>query len=352
MFSEAIRVGIVGLGTNCRQRHVPGLRACPGLEITAVCNRRPQSTAETAAEFEIPLTFDRWESLVTSREIDAVVIGTWPYLHCPITMLALQAGKHVMTEARMAMNAAEAHQMLEASLQHPDLVTQIVPSPLGLEAHQVMKELLASGYLGELREVVALCTSDTFADPAASLHWRQDARLSGINMLALGIIHETMTRWVPDPISVQAQTQVFTPERVAAETGERRQVDAPDTVHVLTRMPGGACGLYHLSGVTRFGPREQVHLYGSEGTLKCSFAPGDRILGGRKGDRELREIPIPPEKAVGWRVEADFIDAIRGKKAIEFTDFAAGVRYMEFTEAVARSAQSGAAVDLPLERVV
>lgn len=347
MAIDTVRVGIVGLGTNTRLRHVPGLRACRDVEITAVCNRRPESTAAAAKEFGIPSIFSTWQELVRSDQIDAVVIGTWPYLHCPITLAALEAGKHVLTEARMAMNTDEARQMLEASRHHPDLVTQIVPGPCGLEAHQVMKDLLADGYLGQLREVAVLCAGDSLADPNSPIHWRQDASLSGVNMLALGILHETLIRWVPDPIRVLAQLHTFTTERLNSETGQRQTVTRPDSVHVLTHIFGDARGVYHFSGVTRFGPREQIHLYGSEGTLKCSFAPRDRIMGGRKGDGELQEIPIPKEKAGGWRVEADFIDAIRGTGTIEFTDFATGVRYMEFTDAVARSAETGAAVSIP-----
>jgi hypothetical protein len=64
---------------------------------------------------------------------------------------------------------------------------------------------------------------------------------------------------------------------------------------------------------------------------------------------ELREIPIPEEKALHWRVEADFVDAIRHRKPIRFTPFEIGVAYMEFTEAVARSAELAAPVELPLE---
>ena len=88
---------------------------------------------------------------------------------------------------------------------------------------------------------------------------------------------------------------------------------------------------------------------GSEGTLKYEMAPADRLLGARRGDAGLAEIEVPPEKEVCWRVEAEFIDAIRGRGKIEFTDFAAGLRYMEFTEAVARSAARGQPVTLPLE---
>ena len=104
-------------------------------------------------------------------------------------------------------------------------------------------------------------------------------------------------------------------------------------------MSGGAIGVYHLSSVIHHGPPPQVHLFGSEGTIKYLFAE-DRLLAGRGGE-EMREVEIPAEKAGGWRVEADFIDAIRGKKPIEFTDFSTGVRYMSFTAAVAQSAAEG-----------
>src|SRR5438477_559713 len=101
-----LKVGIIGAGANTKSRHIPGLRAVPDVEIVAVCNRRPESTREAAREFGIPRTFDNWQDLVGDPAIDAVVIGTWPYLHEPITLAALAAGKHVLTEARMARNAA------------------------------------------------------------------------------------------------------------------------------------------------------------------------------------------------------------------------------------------------------
>lgn len=345
---STIRVGIIGLGANTRLRHVPGLLACDDVEITGVCNRRPESTKAAAQEYGIAKTFDRWEDLIADTEIDAVMIGTWPYLHCQITLAALESGKHVLTEARMAMNAAEAHQMHQASQRRPELITQIVPSPLGLRAHQIVKELLADGYLGELREVVVLGTNAGLSDSDVPLHWRQSAEFSGLNALAMGILHEPLIRWVPDPTRVLAQSHIFTPQRTDSATGEMASVGTPDSMHILTELPGGARGVYHLSGVTHFGPPNQIHLYGSQGTLKYQFAPQDRLLGARRGDDELKEIPVPPEKEGGWRVEAEFIGAIRGQEKIEFTDFAAGVRYMEFTEAVARSAETGQAVNLPL----
>jgi predicted dehydrogenase len=103
-----IRIGIVGAGAVTRSRHIPGFRALPGVKIVGVCNQRRESSNRVAREFDIPRIFESWEHLVESDEIDAVVIGTWPYLHCPITLASLDAGKHVLTQARMAMNAREA----------------------------------------------------------------------------------------------------------------------------------------------------------------------------------------------------------------------------------------------------
>src|SRR5438552_17909711 len=109
MPNQPLRIGLIGAGDNMKSRHIPGFRALPDVEIVAVCNRRPGSTAAAAREFGIPRTFEHWQDLVADADVDAIVIGTWPYLHCPITLAALETGKHVLTEARLSLNAAEAH---------------------------------------------------------------------------------------------------------------------------------------------------------------------------------------------------------------------------------------------------
>ena len=78
------------------------------------------------------------------------MIGTWPYLHCPVTLAALAAGKHVLTEARMAMNAAEAHRMLAAARAHPELTCMVVPSPFTFAIDAAIAQRVTDGYLGEL----------------------------------------------------------------------------------------------------------------------------------------------------------------------------------------------------------
>jgi predicted dehydrogenase len=353
--SRKIRIGLIGAGGNTRTRHIPGLRAVADVDIVVVCNRRPESTTAVAREHGIPRTAAHWQDVVADAEVDAVVIGTWPYLHCPITLAALEAGKHVLTEARMAMNAAEAHRMLAASRQHPKLVAQVVPSPFGLKGDAVIRELLAEGYLGELREVRVTSLNAALADVAGPLSWRQDAALSGVNMLTLGILHETLMRWVAPPTRVLAQVHAHIPLRIDPESGVRRSVSTPDSVQVLAVLDDGARAVYQFSAATPFGQEMSITLYGTRGVLHYDLL-ADRIRGasvrrgGRPGGAEtLEEIPIPSEKAGGWRVEADFIEAIREGKPVELTDFATGVAYMEFTEAVACSAQRDEPIDLPLD---
>jgi predicted dehydrogenase len=355
MANRPLRIGLIGAGANTRTRHIPGLRALPDVTLVAVCNRRPESTAAIAHEHGIPRTYEHWEQVIADPEVDAVVVGTWPYLHCTITLAALARGKHVLTEARLSLNAAEAHRMLQAARQHPELVTQVVPSPFGLKGHDVMRELLTQGYLGQLREVHVFSRNAALADPAAPLSWRQDAALSGYNMLTLGIIHETLLRWVPPPVRVLAQVHAFLATRIDPQSGVRRPVGTPDSVQVLAVLEGGARAVYQLSGVTAFGQEAGIHLYGTEGVLFYDLLH-DRIRGassrgGRQAAQagELEEIPIPPERARAWRVEEDFVNAIRTGAAVELTDFASGVVYMEFTEAVARSAAEGVPIELPLE---
>ena len=145
MINQTIRVGFVGAGANTRKHHIPKLRAQPGVELVAVANRTKESSERVAREFGIPRVYDDWRNLVRAPDVDAVCIGTWPYVHCAITLAALDAGKHVLCEARMAMDAAEARRMLDGARRAPHLITQLVPAPNTLEVDAALQALFADG---------------------------------------------------------------------------------------------------------------------------------------------------------------------------------------------------------------
>jgi predicted dehydrogenase len=176
--------------------------------------------------------------------------------------------------------------------------------------------------------------------------------LSGYNMLTLGIVHETLMRWAPPPVEVFAQVHAHVASRIDPASGVRRGVGTPDSVQVLAVLQNGARATYHFSGMTPFGQTASIQLFGSDGVLSYDLA-ADRIHGASRRSgvasakmSELQEIAIPETKARAWTVEADFIAAIRERKPIEFTTFEAGVAYMEFTEAAARSAETGERVEM------
>lgn len=345
--SGEVRIGIVGAGQVARDRHLPGFRALPGVRVVGVCNRRRESASRVAREFDIPQVYGSWENLIDDDRVDAVVIGTWPYLHCPITLAALGAGKHVLTQARMAMNAREAGRMLDRSLECPGLATMIVPSPHGLAGDAFVRSLIAGGFLGALREVHVTGFSGDLADPETPLGWRQMAKYSGFNMLQLGILHESAMRWAPPVRRVFASASKQIPARVDPESGRETKVGTADSVQALTAHRGGARGTYRLSGVVWHSAGSSIALFGSEGTLVYDLKR-DELRGARRGEPDLKPMPIPDDLRGGWRSEADFVAAVRGERAVDRTTFADGAAYMQFTEAVARSSRHQLPVDLPL----
>jgi len=345
MSDQPVRIGLVGAGNNTRTRHIPGLKAIPGVEIVAVANRSRESGARVAAEFGIPRVYDSWQELVRAGDIDAVCIGTWPYMHCPITVAALEAGKHVLCEARMAMNAAEAKTMLAASRNRPELVAQIVPSPRTLEVDSTVQALLKSGFVGRLL-TLELSVSEGFVKPDAPLHWRQDKALSGFNILSMGIWYEGIQRWLGQATCVMAMALTAVGERRDA-SGNLRPVTVPDHVDILATFREGAIAHLRFSAVGGFAPPAELWLFGHDGTLRFHAATR-KLYGAQRGGKSLEEIVIPAEKRIGWRVEAEFISAIRGHEKVARTGFEEGVLYMEFTEAVSRSIAEGRAVSLPL----
>ena len=330
--SQPLRIGIIGAGHNTRARHIPGFKAIADVAVTAVCNRSSKSGEKVAAEFGIPKVAASWHEIVESPEIDAICIGTWPNLHAKITVAALRAGKHVLTEARMARNMAEAELMLAEAKLHPSLVTQIVPAPMSLPFDTTIIDFLATGALGTLREVVMISTNGSLADPATPLNWRQDYTLSGKNTLFLGIYYEMVLRWLQrEPMSLVASASVFTKERKDAE-GLLQPTVMPESLGVLGLYSDGCRLVGHFSGVETTAPRSEIRLNGSKAGLRLDLAR-DQLWLAEAGKTE-RQLEVSLAKRGSWHVEADFVDSIRTGKPVTLTNFKTGVSYMRFTEAV------------------
>lgn len=337
--SSRLRIGVIGAGGNTRAKHIPGFQKIPGVEVTVVCNRTMESGQKVAKEFGIRYVTTSAKDIIESPDIDAICIGTWPNMHAKFAVAALRAGKHVLTEARMARNLAEAEMMLEESTQRASLVAQIVPAPMSLPFDATVIEQLQRGALGTVREVFLTATSDGLADSSLPLNWRQDLTLSGKNTLYLGIYYEMVLRWLGRGVSsVIADAAIFTKER-KDEEGVPEPTTIPESVTVLGNYDDGARLVAHFSGVERSGPRAEIRLNGSKAGLRLDLARNELWLT-RAGEKE-QLVEIAPEKRGSWQVEADFVDSIRTGRGVRLTDFATGVKYMQFTEAVWDSWHTG-----------
>ena len=153
-------------------------RACsrqPGVEIVSVANRSLESSRRAAAELGIPQAYANWEELLAAGGLDAVLIGTWPYMHRTITLAALDAGLHVLCQARMANDAAEAREMLAASRRHSSHVCQLVPTSGTYRIDRALQRLLGERYVGDILSVEVQMLQRGFASVDGELDWRHDA---------------------------------------------------------------------------------------------------------------------------------------------------------------------------------
>jgi predicted dehydrogenase len=350
MADGSIRIGLIGAGGNTRLRHIPGFQEQDGVEIVAVANRSRASGQQVADEFQIPKVADDWMEILEDEGVDAVCIGTWPYMHAAMTIATLEHGKHVLCEARMALNAAEGLDMLAASRRHPRQVAQIVPAPHTLAFDATIVEMIGAGEIGDLIALDARITAGSdFPNADSAVHWRQDRNLSGNNVMSMGIWYEAMMRWAGPARSIFAVGQTVVEHR-RDEAGHRVAMEIPDHIDVVGEMAQGGQMRFNVSTVVGQAPAEaDICIFGTEGTLRLlqtKDAPMALFAGKRGGDA-LAEVEIDPAKQGGWRVEEEFVNAIRGLEPVTHTDFQTGVRYMQWTDAVAHSFRTGTAVSLP-----
>jgi predicted dehydrogenase len=335
--TDRIRLGIVGAGRIVRSEHVPKFRAIPGVELVAVSNRTRESSELAASELGIARSIEDWRSLVADPDIDAVLVGAWPYLHAPVTIAALEAGKHVLTEARMAATGADARDMLRAARSHPDLVAMVVPASFSLWADATIRRLIADGAVGSVVHARVTWHSAGPDDPGDG--WRWQRRFSGENVMALGIVYEAMARWLGPASAVTAVTH--RPEagtRPIVVAGDSRQVDVPDHVLAILEFPGDVTATIEMSARTQPLASNTAAIFGTDGTIEVDFAA--QLIRHAPSGGTWAEVEIRNEDRAGWTAEIDFVASIREGRPVTLTDFATGAQYMAVVEAVDRSAAS------------
>jgi predicted dehydrogenase len=334
MSDKSIGIGFIGAGGIARTRHIPGLKALDGIKLVAVANRSIESGSKAAAEHGFAHVYTDWRQVVDDPEVDAVFICTQPYTHTEMTLYALSKGKHVFSQARMALDLEDARRM-KAGDDQSSLTTMLCPPPHYMKVEPAVLQLLKDGAVGQVRHVSLSHATGIYIDPNTPLHWRQRADLQGINLLDVGIMAEVLQKWFGPVASLSAIGKTWTSSR-PADTDGKTNVDLADSTTIIGELSSGATLTCLFSAGVK-GSSPTITIHGSEGTLTCHANEAKLLLDKGRG---AEEIVIPAERQGGWTVEKDFIDAIRENRK-GYPSFVEGFRYMAFTQAVTDSMTSG-----------
>jgi len=347
---DKVRIGFIGAGGYSRSRHIPGFQKLPNVEVVAVANRSVASAQKICDEFQIPDALDDWRAILDRKDIDAVLVGTPPYVHREIVNAAIDAGKHVICQTRIAPTADDARAMYEKAEAAKDrgILTMLIPPGPFYKGRRFVEHLVKSGYTGKLRHVQAFNLSGSFADPNTPLTvGRNDPELYGpYHASSIGLAYDAMLPWTGHAKRVLAQRATFTEERPQTEGGPVVKAPYPEEITVISENEGAGIVMNVLNSAVRFA-ESRYELYGEHGTVVYQQR-GDTILGAQEGDEKLQPLPIPPEHENPWLVEEEFIRLIRGEVSEPSFTFWEGVKNAEYLEAVYRSGTEGRWVDMPL----
>ncbi|NBC27516.1 MAG: Gfo/Idh/MocA family oxidoreductase [Bacteroidetes bacterium] len=150
---EPLRIGVLSTAKIARHYVIPAIRQSSHCRVEGIASRNSVRAKETASEFDIPRSYGSYEALLADSRIDAVYIPLPNHLHVEWSVKALEAGKHVLCEKPIGLNAGEARQLKAASDRFPSLK---VMEAFMYRYHPRWKrvaEIVQAGGLGEIRAV-------------------------------------------------------------------------------------------------------------------------------------------------------------------------------------------------------
>jgi predicted dehydrogenase len=291
---RTIGIGIIGTGF-ARTTQLPAFRAVEGARVVAVASGHRENAERAAREFDIPVVAEDWREVVAREDVDLVSIVTPPVTHAEIAVAALDAGKGVLCEKPMAMNAEEAEAMRQKARASGRLA--LVDHELRfLPARKLMREMILSGEIGRVRHAKFLFRSDSRADADRPWSWWSDERAGGGALGAIGSHAVDTLYWLlfAGVSHVSASLTAHVRERRDASTGEARAVTSDDEALLLLNFDDGAVtekatGAVSISMTEAGRPEHRVAVFGSEGALMIEGA--GELWHARLGEGDWRRVP-------------------------------------------------------------
>ena len=298
--ADKVRLGLIGAsvrGTWSSRSHLPALQATPDIELTAVCTTKADSAEVARRAYGARLAFDDYRNVIASPEIDAVAVVVRVPSHYAPTKAALEAGKHVYCEWPLGRTSAEAEE-LTALAKARGLVTAVGLQARVNPAVMYMKELVDSGFVGEMMAVHVSMIRDGVLTRPSHRTWQRDAEL-GANTLSIANGHTVdAMRFVTGDFT-RLSAVVATQAKQWLDTGTNTLLDvtSPDNILISGRLANGAVVSSHVGHIPFAGSGYRMEIYGRDGTLVASGEDspqlGEVVLHGAKGGDALVPMPVP-----------------------------------------------------------
>jgi predicted dehydrogenase len=357
--ADKIRLGLIGAsvsGTWSARSHLPALRASVDVELTAVCTTKADTADAARRAWGARLAFDDWHKMVVSPEIDAVAVVVRVPSHYAPTKAALEAGKHVYCEWPLGRTTAEAAELAELA-QAKGLVTAVGLQARVNPALMHMKELMATGFVGEVMAVhVSLMREGVLSRPSHRT-WQRDAKL-GANTLTIANGHTVDAMRFVTGDFIRLSAVVATQAKQWLDTGTNTWLDvtSPDNILISGRLANGAVASVHVGAIPFAGSGYHMEIYGRDGTLVISGEEspqlGEVSLHGAKGSNTLAPMAVPArfmfasagtpsgEALNVGQMYAQFAGAIRGGESRQPT-FETAVELHRLVDAIEQASDSG-----------
>ncbi|MEA2176126.1 MAG: hypothetical protein QOD00_3718 [Blastocatellia bacterium] len=274
---ESINIGIIGAGF-ARSTQIPGFRACEGARIVSIASGHRENAERVAREFDIPHVASDWREVVARADVDLISIVTPTSTHREMALAALDAGKAVLCEKPMAMNAVEAEEMRRRALETGALA--LIDHELRfVSGRRKMREMLRGGEIGRVRHAKLTFRADSRSSATHAWNWWSDEKAGGGILGAIGSHAVDGLHWMlgAQASRVFCQLATHVPERPDALTGEMRRVTSDDEANLVLRfadgeLTRGATGTVSMSMIEAGRREHRLEVYGSEGALKLEGA--------------------------------------------------------------------------------
>jgi predicted dehydrogenase len=190
--SNKLRIGIIGCGVGIL--HLQGFAENPRAEVVAIAGLDQDRCHELAKQFNVPRVYREYQELIADPDVDAVTVAVPNILHVPVSLAALEAGKHIMVEKPLAPTSVEAQTIIDAA-REAGKVLGVVFNRRGRQDVQLVKREVERGHFGGIYHARAFWMRRS-GIPGLGTWFTSKEMAGGGPLIDLGIHVLDMALWV------------------------------------------------------------------------------------------------------------------------------------------------------------